>query len=61
MPLVSIMQKVQCSNLAQANIFIKNVANIVMATNVMELHGVTLLTYLHPETLKNAIPALIST
>ena len=61
MPLVSTMQKVPCSNLAQPNIFIKNAANIVMAMNAMELHGVTLLIYSQPEMLKNVIPALIST
>ena len=61
MPLVSTMQKVPCSNLAQPNIFIKNAANIVMVMNAMELHGVTLLIYSQPETLKNAILALILT
>ena len=61
MQIVSTMQKVPCSNLAQANIFIKNAANIVMAMNAMELHGVTLLTYSQPEMLKNVILALIST
>ena len=61
MPIVSTMQKVPCSNLVQVNLFIKNVANIVMAMNVMELHGATLLIYSQLETLKSVILALIST
>ena len=61
MPIVSTMQKVLCSNLVQVNLFIKNVANIVMAMNVMELHGATLLIYSQLETLKSVILALIST
>ena len=61
MPIVSTMQKVPCSNLVQVNLLIKNVANIVMAMNVMELHGATLLIYSQLETLKSVILALIST